>query len=454
MMNKKTRELENTPIKKLVISYSLPMIIAMIVNSIYNVVDRIFVGKYVGENALAGLTVVFPLMILAISASFLVAGGAAPLLSISLGQKNPQKAAKVLGNMTIATLITGVVFATVALVFITPILWLLGASEETMPFALTYIRILLIIEPLHLLAMNFASVIRAEGHPRFTTMTLVSSAVLNLILDYFFVAVFGFGIQGAAAATAISQIFGLLFLLSFYLRKKSMLVIKLSSFILDFRIIIAMAKIGISMAIMELGVSCSAAFFNGSLSKYGGDTALAAMGGIMSLYMIIIMPLFGLVQGLQPIISYNYGAGNFAREKEALSFGIFIAVTFTSITWLIFQTFPRAVLSLFLDSNSEAMVVGVRGLRYVMLFLPAVALQFVCNAYFQATNRTMEALVLSMLRKFILLIPLLVILPPIFGITGVWIATPLADGIGTIVTVFLAYRAIKGQSCRVLPVVA
>lgn len=442
-MKSKTDEMANLPIIKLVLKYSIPTIIAMLVNAIYNMVDRIFVGQFVGEFALAGLAIAFPIMLMSMALASLFGGGAAPLIAIRLGEKNEEAAAKTFGNLIVVLIVVGGLISILGSIFSESLLSLLGAGDETMHYALPYLKIIFIGLFFQLISMTLSSVVRTEGQIKLAMISQLGSALINIVLDYFFVVVFDWGIEGAAYATITGQIFGALLLLSFYIRRKSILKLKMSSFIPDFTIIKEKIFLGSSMFIGQFGAGAAMTFLNIFLLKYGGNPALAAIGAINSIYTLFIMPLFGVQMGIQPIISFNHGAGNIKRKWDTLKFGITLITGFTLVIWSLILIFPTSVLSLFLDPSSDTMILAVNGLRKFNLLLPIVGIQMLGSGYFQATNHPREALFLSSLRQFILLIPCLYIISPLWGIDGVWLATPIADAIATVITMALLLKAFR-----------
>lgn len=440
-MKNKTDEMANLPILKLVIKYSIPTVIAMLVNAIYNMVDRIFVGQFVGESALAGLAIAFPVMLMSMALASLFGGGAAPLIAIRLGEKNEKVAAKIFGNLIFILIIVGGLISIFGFIFCESILSLLGAGEDIMQYALPYLKIIFIGLFFQLFSMTLSSVIRTEGQIKLAMISQISSALINIVLDYLYVVVFGWGIKGAAYATIMGQIFGALLLLSFYIRGKSVLKITRSSFIPDLKILKEKIFLGSSMFIGQFGAGAAITFQNIFLLKYGGSPALASIGAINSIYTLFIMPLFGVQMGIQPIISYNHGAGIIKRKWDTLKIGIIVITGFTLVVWIFIMSLPITVLSLFLDPSSETMNIAVNGLRRFNLLLPIVGIQMLGSGYFQATNHPKEALLLGSLRQFILLIPCLYIMSPLWGINGVWLATPVADSIATVITVTLLLKA-------------
>ena len=442
-MKNKTRALGTEPIGRLIAQYSIPSVIAMVVNAIYNVVDRIFIGQLVGEAALASLTIAFPIMMTTFAFAALIGAGGAALMSIKLGERDEEGASHVFGN----TLGTGflVIVATVCgLLFnLQSILTIFGANSEVLGLAEDYMKIILPGAIIQTISFILNNTVRTEGNPMLPMKAMITSALTNIVLDYFFIAHFEWGVEGAALATVIGQTTGLIILLSFYFKKQSHLKLKVKDFIPELRIVGSIATIGFATFIGTVGNSVSITFMNRALSLYGGTGAITSMGAINSLFTICIMPLMGIQQGLQPIMGYNHGADNNKRVYKTLGLGTGVAVAFATIVFIVLQSFPVFFISMFIDSSSPTMPTAVTGLRYFILLLPVISINIIGTAFFQSTNRGKTALWLSMLRQFFFLIPLVLILPRFIALTGVWAATPLADGLSVLITLLVVLADFK-----------
>ena len=442
-MQDKTKALGTESIGKLIARYSIPSIIAMVVNAIYNVVDRIFIGKFVGEAALASLTIAFPVMMITFAFAALIGAGGAALMSIKLGEKDERGASHVFGN----TLGTGffVILLTVStlLINLQSILTIFGANSEVLGLAEAYMKIILIGAIVQTGSFILTNTVRTEGNPMLPMKSMIISALVNIVLDYIFIARFEWGVEGAALATVIGQSAGLVMLLGFYIRKQSHLKLRLKDFVPDPQVVGPIATIGFATFIGTVGNSVSMTFMNRALSQYGGTAAITSMGAINSLFTICIMPMIGIQQGLQPIMGYNYGAGNNKRVYKTLGMGTGVAIAFSTVVFLVLQLFPETCISLFIDSSSPTIPTAVTGLRYFVLLLPFICVNLIGTAFFQSTNRGKTALWLSMLRQFFFLIPLLLILPRFFALTGVWAAAPLADGLSILITLIVVLADFK-----------
>lgn len=439
----KTRQLGTAPIGKLLTQYSVPAIIAMIVNAVYNIVDRIFIGQFAGESALAGLTVTFPMMMLVLAFAGLIGSGSASLLAIKLGKNDKKGASQTLGNaISLGTIITAFLMI-VCYPNLKSILTLLGANSSLLPYAADYMNIVLIGFIFQMLSFILSASVRIEGYPMLSMVSMLVGAVTNILLDYVFIGVFNWGVQGAAIATVTGQITGLLVLMSFYLRKKSILTYTRDNFIPKFKEIKNIVSVGFTSFLSTIGTSVAAVFLNRSLITYGGTSAITAMGAISSLSTLFVMPILGIQQGMQPIIGYNHGSKLKKRVNKTVLLSLLASSVFAILMFVILQLFPESFLSMFLDAESSTMPVAVMGLKYNIIMLPILSIGFIGSAYFQSVAKSKEAIILGSLRQFILLIPLVMILPKLFGLTGVWLSTPVADAIAILATSILLIRDIR-----------
>ena len=336
---KETLELGTKPIGTLLIRYSIPAIIAMLVNAIYNIVDRIFIGRLVGENALAGLTIAFPIMMIIFAFCGLIGIGGAALLSIKLGEKKYHEANRVFAN----TLLMGfIITATILILFfinIEAILKIFGADIDTLGYSKTYMQIILGGFIFQMLSFIFSNFVRTEGKPRLSMMVMIVAAIMNIILDYVFIGLMGLGVAGAAYGTIIGQFSGLMIYLVYYFSKKSIIRVSLHDFILDLSIAKSILSIGAATFLSTLGTSFSLTLLNRGLLEYGGTAAVTSIGAINSLYTFFVMPIIGITQGMQPIIGYNYGARNYSRVFETLKKAMWIGFIFSTIVFIFMELF-------------------------------------------------------------------------------------------------------------------
>lgn len=435
-------ELETKKISKLVWDYAIPAIIGTMVNATYNIVDRIFIGQGVGALAISGLAITFPVMNLIAALGMLVGAGASSRISISLGRKDPERAEKILGNSFLLTIVLNLVFITLLMVFLEPILMAFGASEQTYPYAREYLQIILPGNIFVTMTYSFNSMMRASGYPQKAMYTMLIGAVLNIALDPIFIFVFGMGIGGVAWATVISMFIGMLFVMHHFTRKSSSLRLRRKNIRFEKTILIAIVSIGLSPFFMQVAASGVAVLMNTSLKGYGGDLAIGAYGILLSLFMLIVMFVIGLNQGLQPIIGYNYGAEIYSRVKAAFYYGIKIATVVTTVGFLFGMFFPRLFARAF-TSDAELLALAENAMQISIVAFPVVGFQIVLSGYFQSIGQAKKSIILSLSRQIIFLIPSIIILPRIFGLNGVWAATPVSDLLAMILAVYFFIREQK-----------
>jgi len=442
----KTRELGSKPIGKLLASYSIPAVIAMVVNAIYNVVDRIFIGQYAGEFALAGLTVAFPLMLIVFALASLIGAGGASLLSIRLGEQDKEGANHVFGNTVSLGILVTLVTVIAILFNIEKMLTLFGATKETLSYSMNYMQIILMGFVFQMVSFVLNSSVRTEGKPVLSMIAMMTSAVTNIILDYILIGQFGMGVEGAAYATILGQFTGLAILLTHYVRGKSTLRPKLEDFFPDVKVIVQIVSIGFASFITNVGASAAMAFMNRGLGEYGGTAAITAMGAINSLYTFFIMPINGVRQGMQPIIGYNFGAKQEDRVNQTMKYGLTIGIVFSTLVFVVLQLFPETFIGFFLGEGSPTIALAVNGLRIFIAMLPLLSVNLMGIVYFQATAKGRTSMLLGMMRQFLFLIPIILILPNYYGLNGVWLATPIADAFSILITGIVLYREMKGSN--------
>ncbi len=442
-MMTKTQELGTKSIGSLLAQYSIPAVIAMLVNAIYNVVDRIFIGQYAGEDALAGLTISFPIMMILFAFASLIGAGGAALISIRLGEKDEEGASHVFGNSLSFGLIVTIITLVIVSINLKGLFGIFGATDDVLVYATTYMSIIIGGFVFQMISFILNNTVRTEGLPLLSMVAMIASALTNIALDFVFIGLLRMGVAGAAYATIAGQFVGLSILLSFYLRGKSSLHIRIKDFLPDFKVISHIITIGFATFVSTIGTSVAMTFLNISLGKYGGTAAITSMGAINSLYTFFIMPIMGIMQGMQPIIGYNHGAKLKDRVNQTLKLGVMIGVGFSSVVFLLLQLFPEIFITMFLKTGSSTVDVAVNGLRIFIIMLPLLSINLIGVTYFQATAKGRISMILGMLRQFVFLLPLLFILPGWFGLNGVWFATPIADGLAIIVTVIVLMKQNK-----------
>ncbi len=450
-MSLRSTRLGEDKIGSLLLSLSLPATIAMIVNGLYNLVDTIFIGQGVGDLAIGGLAIAFPVQMLIMGFAQMVGIGAASAISRNLGAGNVERADKVAGNAYTSIFILSLLFAIFGLSFTRELMYVFGATEELLPYASDYIRIIFWGSVFFSFAMMSNSIIRAEGNARAAMTTMLLGAITNILLDPIFIfdkinipytnlyiPGFDLGIKGAALATIIGQFLSFLYVLWYLYSGKSSLKLGMHHLKLDFSIVREIFSIGFSAFARSSTGSIFAIVVNNSLRIYGGNMAITIFGIINRVLMFLLMPLIGVVQGMQPIAGYNYGAKQIDRVKEVLKLSIFVSSGIAVFGWIVGQVFPHYIIRAFTD-NVNIVKDGAFVFRIIIAMIPFVGIQFVGATLFQAIGKATPSLILSMLRQFIVLTPLILILPRLFNLNllGIWLAFPLADIIALIVTLIL-----------------
>jgi putative MATE family efflux protein len=436
-----TKQLGQTKITKLLLKFSIPATVGMLVNALYNVVDRIFVGNGVGRLALSAITAEFPMTLVVMAFNMLIGIGASTLISIRLGEGKKEEAQEILGNAFVLFLIIGALVTVLGLVFLEPILELLGASPDVMPYAKEYAGILTAGTLAFTFGMGMNNMIRAEGNPKMAMATMLIGAVTNIILDPIFIYVFKWGIKGAAIATIISKIISAIWVLRYFLTGSGHLRLDIRKIKMKTAHIMSILSLGVAPFIMQLTASMLNLILNNSLMFYGGDLAMAAMGIVSGITNLMLMPLFGISQGLQPIVGYNYGARNFSRVKEALQKGMLLATAISIIGFLVIMLFPSQLVALFGKNDAPLIAMGAEGLQRFLFTLPILGALVVGSNYFQAIGKPKRALFLSLTRQLLFFIPSIIILPKFWGLKGIFYSGPVSDVLSTtVMAVFLIWE--------------
>lgn len=434
------------PIGELLAKFSIPAIVGMLVNAFYNIVDRLYIGhiKDVGHIAITGVGLTLPITTMIMAFGMLVGIGSGAAMSIKLGKKKFKEAEKIVGNAFVLNVIISIAITILGLIFVGPLLKVLGSSGETFGYAKEYIDIIIMGTIFNSMAFSMNSLIRAEGNPKMAMITMLIGALINTILDPILIFTFNMGIKGAAIATVISQIVSATWVLSYFLGKKSTIKIKKRNMKLDKKVVSNIFSIGVAPFSMQIAASLVAITANKALKSNGGDLAIGAMAVINSVALIFLMPMFGLNQGSQPIIGFNYGAGNHKRVKDTLKTAVAVATIIAIIGFILIQAFPDKIIGFF-NKDSEFLRIGTQGIKIYLFMMPVIGFQIVSSSYFQAVGKARLAMFLGMLRQVILLIPLLIILPNIkgLGLIGVWLAGPISDVLASIITGILVVKEMK-----------
>ena len=437
--------LETESIGKLLIQYSIPAIIAMTVTSVYNIVDSIFIGHGVGPLAISGLALTFPLMNLIIAFSTLIGVGGAAISSIYLGQKDDLKATEVLHNVLILCILTGICFGGIIYYFLDEILIFFGASTSTLPYARDFMQVLLLGNPVSFLFIGLNNVMRATGYPKKAMLTSMVTVVANIILAPIFIFHFEWGMRGAATATLISQLIGMVWVLSHFCKKESTVHFEGKIWKVKRRIVESIFAIGMSPFLMNVCACAIVIIVNNSLQEYGGDMAIGAYGIINRLLTLYVMIVLGLTMGMQPIVGYNFGAQKIDRVKQTLKLGIVSGVVITSSGFFICELFPHAVSAIFTDSD-HLIDLAVDGLRITVIMFPFVGAQIVIGNFFQSIGKAKISIFLSLTRQLLYLLPCLLLFPNWWGLKGIWISMPVSDALAFITAVVSLIIYIKKVS--------
>ncbi|OIP82976.1 MAG: MATE family efflux transporter [Porphyromonadaceae bacterium CG2_30_38_12] len=447
-MNTKTAlnsHLATEKISKLLINYTLPAMVGTVVMSLYNIVDRIFIGQGVGPLAISGLALSFPFMIVLLAFGMLIGAGSASRISITLGENDLPKAEKILGNAVTLTFIISGTVVIFSYIFMDDLLALFGGTQNTIHYAHSYMRIIIPGGVLTALYFGLNNIMRASGHPRKAMFNILLGAVCNILLDALFIFVFHWGIAGAAIATVISYFIGSIYGVVHFMLPTTQLRFHGANFKLDFRIIKSIISIGLSPFSMQIGTSLVVILINSTLLKYGGDLAIGAYGIINSVNTLVIFFIVGLNQGSQPIIGYNYGAKQYDRMFRTLRVTVITATIISTTGFIIGVFLPHQVVSFF-TRDAQLQAIAATAQRISVSMFPIIGFQIVFSNFFQSIGKAKVSIFLSLVRQFVFLIPAIFLLPPLFGLQGAWAVMPLSDGLSAIVsaTIFtLFYRNFK-----------
>jgi putative MATE family efflux protein len=435
MIEQKQNPLGVEPIPRLLWRFSIPAIVGMMVNALYNVVDRIYIGNApnLGANGIAGITISFPIMIILLAMGVLYGIGGATLFSIRLGQGREDEAEEVLQNAVILLIGTGVVILILGQLFMEKLLIAFGASEHILPFAKSYLSVIMFGSVFAVTSMGMNHFIRADGSPKVAMLSMFLGAGTNIILDPIFIYGLGWGMEGAALATIISQFFSFVWVLSYFIGKRSKVKLKLRPITIRPSVMKMIMTLGIPPFMLQLVASLLNAILNKTLMAHGGDLGISAMGIVNSLQTLMLMPVIGINQGVQPLISFNFGARKFDRVREAARLGIFWASVVVLVGYLATRIWPTAMVSLF-NREPALLELGTYALTRWFLLTPLIGFQIIASSFFQAIGRSKTALLLILTRQGIFLIPAILTFAYYFGLLGILWSAPLSDALSFIVT--------------------
>ena len=435
------------PIGKLLMRMSVPSGVAMLVGAAYNLVDAVFVGRGVGADGIAALALAFPVQMLFMAIAGLLGFGAASVISRNLGSGNHERARQATGTALGLSVLVGITATVVGLAAFTPLLRLLGASEALVPVTGDYLSVILMGVVVTTVTTAANNLIRSEGQAQFAMLSMATGMVLNIALDPVFIFALKMGMRGAALATVISQMATLVLVVYFFAGGRSALGVRAGHLVPTPGVIGEIISLGLPTLVRQSGMSLLMVIINNSLGAYGSDLHIAAYGAVMRLLIFMIMPVFGIAQGFQPIAGYNYGALRFDRVLAVIRVSIFVTISLNSATFAVMMIFPRPLLSVF-SPDPELLDIGVSMLRIFILIVPLIGVQFVGAGLFQAIGKALPALILSLSRQFLLLIPLALTLPHFFGVMGVIVAFPAADLLSTVITSLLMTGELRRMKQR------
>ncbi len=437
-----TLELGSKPVGTLLFQYALPAIIAMTAASLYNIIDRIFIGQVVGAEAISGLAITFPFMNLAGAFGAAVGVGASTAISVKLGQRDYDTAENLLGNTVTLNLIIGVAFTVVCLLLLDPILRFFGASDATLPYARDFMEIILAGNVFSHMYFGMNAVLRATSKPREAMLATIFTVVMNVLLDVVFIVWWHWGIRGAAFATIISQTMALCYQMHLFADKRQLLHLKRGIYRLKAQLVKNIIAIGVSPFLMNVCSCVVVIFVNNQLVRLGGDMAVGGYGIANGVATVFIMFVIGLNQGMQPIAGYNYGAQNMQRLLRVLNLAIISATCIVSAGWAVGMFAPQMLARLF-TTDSRLVEMAVTAIRYNMLVFPIIGFQMVVSNFFQCIGKVRISIFLSLSRQLLILVPLLGLLPLFLGLDGVWLALPGSDLCASVVAFVIMVRYMR-----------
>lgn len=440
-MNEQKR-LGEAEIGKLLLEFSVPAIIGMLVNTLYNIIDRIFIGHIegIGNLAMAGVGITMPIMFVLLAFGMLIGIGTATKISIKLGEHDKEGAEKLLGNAFTLIIIISIFLTVFGLIFANPLLRMFGASDNIIGYGEQFIQVIIAGCIFNMISFGLNHSIRSDGSPKIAMISMLLSAIINIILEPIFIFGLGLGVRGGALGTVIAQAITSAWIIYYFTKGKSVLKIRWKNLKLDKKSVLSIFAIGISPFSMQLAQSAVQAVSNNSLQAYGGDIAVSAMTIIGSLAMVFLMPIFGLNQGLQPIIGYNFGAKKYDRVKQAVRYGVIAATIIVTIGFIVIEGAAEMLVIIF---NNDPLLVEVtsHGMRIFLIMLPLIGAQIIVTNYFQSIGKVKISMLLSLLRQVIILIPCLLIIPMFKGLDGIWIAGATSDFLSVIITFVIFTKA-------------
>ena len=430
---KKTTELAEASIGRLMLKYFVPAFIGVFVNALYNIVDRIFIGQGVGAEALSGISVIFPVMLIMMGFGMLIGIGAGVLVSINLGRRDHQRAEHILGTSFVLMILVSALIMVIGFAIKKPMLQSFGATDETFGYANDYLNIILLGVVFQVVGFSLNNIIRSEGSVKTAMYSMLISAGTNLILDPVFIFGLDMGVKGAAWATVISMFVLCVWVIAHFRSSRSVIKLRREQMVVDWQITKEIIAIGMAPFAMQIAGSFVQGLLNKRLIDFGGDLAVGAMGIINSVATMVIMTIVAINMASQPIIGFNFGAKDGKRVKDTLRYSLIAATIIAVSSFTLIEAMPGALVALFNRDSQELYDLTVRGLRIIILAWPVVGFQVVAGHFFQSVGKAKIAMFLTLLRQVIVLLPLLIVMPGWFGLNGIWAAFPVADAISALV---------------------
>ncbi|MCF6357591.1 MAG: MATE family efflux transporter [Draconibacterium sp.] len=440
---KNVNEIGEAKVGKLMLKYFIPAFIGVFVNALYNIVDRIFIGQGVGAEALSGISIIFPVMLIMMAFGMLIGIGTGVYVSINLGKKDIDGAEKTLGTGFFLMITVSAIIMVVTYLLKEPILRSFGANDETFKYANDYLNIILGGTAFMVIGFSLNNVIRSEGNAKIAMVSMIISSITNIILDIVFIFWLDMGVKGAAYATVISMFVLMIWVLLHFSSKRSVVKLRKVNIGVNRKILMQIIAIGMAPFTMQIANSFVQGLLNKKLILFGGDLAVGAMGIINSVVTLFIMAIVALNMASQPIIGYNFGAKSVKRIKDTLRISLVAATVFAVGAFVITEVFPGAIIKLFNNDSEELYSIAVRGIRLLTLALPIVGFQVVASNFFQAVGKAKFAMFATLFRQIIGLFPLLLILPEFWGIDGIWLSYPIADTMSATAVGFILWREWK-----------
>lgn len=441
-MNEKPVDYLNGKLFPMILKFSAPAAISLLVTAVYNIVDRIFVGNFNGTSALAGLSVCFPLSYMMMAFALMCSAGGSTFFSLFSGQDEPDKMNKSFGNAFVLVCVFEIALSVLLLLFPNSFLKLFGVTETSYPFAILYYRIVALGCLFQGLSQLFCDFVRVSGKPILGMCVTGIGAVTNIILDAVFIIIFDWGVAGAAAATVIGQIFSTLFGAYLVFGSRTLVCVSKQIFRLDKKLCIQIISCGFAFWVAQMAMGFISLVYNSQLGKYNGDAAISVYAVVSSIMTFVIMPASGISQGIQPIIGNNYGSGNYKRVMETLYQAILFSVSITCIIWLAVLFFPRQILAAF-GGTEEMFQIGVTGLRINFCITPVLGFVMLATTFFQSINRPTPSIVITVLRQVVFLVPFLYIFPAFWDVNGIFFAQPISDMLATLLSLHLVWKEKK-----------